>query len=69
MLRGQADEHVTHLRLQYTYILRLFPRLIPGLHDLKLLNANCRAHGASSPLLRLLANPGVRLRKLVQRPS
>lgn len=40
-------------------------RLIKGLHDLKVLQADCRARGASSPLLRLLANPAVRLRKLV----
>jgi len=40
-------------------------RLIKALADLRVLTADCRSHGASFQLLRLLANPAVRLRKLV----
>lgn len=40
-------------------------RVIAALDDLRVLTADCRSLGASSPLLRLLAHPAVRLRKLV----
>ena len=40
-------------------------RLIKALQDLRVLNADCKANGATTPLLRLLAHPAVRLRKLV----